>query len=111
MWNLPIHHSQPLSSSLLRRENALKSFCLSYTTKGGHDLDHLDHDHGNGSDTTTTPKDFLIWKLLIGAFTRTFFSDTFARHTPARHAFGVACRNVGRSALLLAGQKIVPVTT
>ena len=39
----------------------------------------------------------------FGPFTRTFFRGTFARHMPARHAFGMACRNVERSALLLAG--------
>ena len=40
--------------------------------------------------------DWVSARECFGAFTRTFFCDTFARHTPARHAFGVACRNVGR---------------
>ena len=57
----------------------------------------------NGSARSTAAQ-----RNTIGAFTRTFFSDPFARHTPARHAFGVACRNVGRSALLLAARRSYP---
>ena len=53
------------SSSRLRRENALKSFRLSYTTNGGYDLGQLDHDRGSGSGMTTTPKNCLIWKSLM----------------------------------------------
>ena len=65
MWNFPIRRSQiffELASAKGKRPK--NPFSLSYTTKGGHDLYHLDRDHGNGSDSTTTPKDFLIWKFL-----------------------------------------------
>ena len=65
MWNFPIRCSQAFFELASAKGKRPKILSFIKHTKGGHDLGHLDHDHGNGSDTTTTPKDFLIWKFLM----------------------------------------------